>query len=271
MVPMIVLAAVAIMLASLAGAVFAWRTLGEWLSTRLRYLIALAAGVFVIVIYNLLAEMLHEGVSSLVVGAFILGAVLLELVTRLLPKDGHHHHGLHPEHPHHAIDARRMLLGDAVHNIHDGITLVPAFLVSPVVGFGTAAGIFLHEIVQEISEFFVLREAGYSPKKALTWNFIVSATILLGVGLSVTLVSVEGLGLALIAFSAGGFSYILVRDLLPSIVGHARAEQRPLSYAVTFVVGLVLMASVSFLVPHEFEPDEEYLLPEGFGIAAHMQ
>jgi len=270
----IAISAVLIMLASLAGALFAWKTLGEWLSTRLRFLIALAAGVFTIIIYGLVTEVLHEGVGMGVVAAFVLGGVLLELVTRLLPKNTHHHHGPHPEHHHGKIDARRMLLGDAVHNVHDGLTLVPAFLVSPVVGFGTAAGVLLHELVQEVSEFFVLKEAGYSTKKALIWNFIVSATILIGIVLAASLASIEGFTYPLVAFSAGGFTYILLRDLLPSIVGHARQEGRTGSYLFMFILGVVLMGGVSLLVPHGHEHghehhEEELLLPEGFGLATH--
>jgi zinc and cadmium transporter len=255
------------MIASLSGAVFASRFLGGWLAPRLRYLVALAAGVFIVIIYNLTEEVLHEGITPWAAGAFVLGAVLLDLVTRLLPKNTHHHHGPHPEHPHAPIDARRMLAGDAVHNIHDGLTLVPAFLVSPAVGLGTAAGVLLHEIVQEIAEFFVLREAGYSVRKALTWNFAVSGTILVGAGLALTLTSVETLALPLVAFSAGGFTYIVLRDLLPSVISHAKAEQKYLQYAAAFAAGLCIMLAVSFVAPHGHEEEEEFHVPEGFGIA----
>ena len=160
-----------------------------------------------------------------------------------------------------------MLMGDAVHNIHDGLALVPAFLVSPVVGLGTAAGILLHEIVQEIAEFFVLREAGYSVRKALTWNFIVSGTILIGVGLAVVLVSVEELVHPLVAFSAGSFTYVIGRDLLPSIIRHARLENHYRHYITAFLIGLLLMIGITILVPHDAHEDEEFLVPEGFGIA----
>lgn len=253
------------MLASLAGKLVTYKALGAFVMPRLRYLVSLAAGVFVVIIYGLVEEALHDGLSTTIVGAFFVGALLLEVVTRLLPKDTHHHHGPHPEHHHHQIDARRMLIGDAVHNIHDGLTLVPAFLVAPVVGFGTAAGILLHELVQEVSEFFVLKEAGYSDRKALLWNFAVSSTILVGVVLASLLASVEAFAHPLVAFSAGGFTYVLLRDLLPSIVSHARSERAVGRYALMFLLGLLLMTFVSIAVPHEYE--EEWILPQGFEIA----
>lgn len=263
----ILLSAIIIMLASLAGAVFAWKTLGTWLAPRLRYLIALAAGVFTVLIYGLVTELFHEGITYTVVLAFLLGIVLLEGVVRLLPKSPHHeHHEVCCDHAHGKLDARRMMMVDAVHNVHDGLMLVPAFLVSPVVGFGTAVAILLHEIVQEISEFFILREAGYTVRKALLWNFAVSSTILIGVILATTLINIEGLTAPLIAFSAGGFLYVLFRDLAPSILSHAKTEKKFLHYGISFGVGLVLMLTVSMLVPHEHH-DEEFPLPEGFGLA----
>jgi zinc and cadmium transporter len=255
----------AIMLTSLTGKLFTWQALGSFVMPRLRYLVALAAGVFVVIIYGLVEESLHNGFTTTILIAFVVGAVLLETVTHFLPKDTHHHHGPHPEHSHHQIDARRMMLGDAIHNIHDGLTLVPAFLVSPVVGFGTAAGILLHELVQEVSEFFVLKEAGYSDRKALAWNFIISSTILIGVMLASLLASVEGFAHPLVAFAAGGFTYVLLRDLFPSVISHARSERAVGKYLFMFIIGLVLMGVVTTIIPHEIE--DPLPLPEGFGIA----
>lgn len=259
------LSALVIMLASLSGAFFSSRVLGTWLTPRLRYLVALAAGVFTIIIYGLGEEALHDGFSYEILGTFLIGALLLETLTRLLPKGTHHHHGPHAEHTHSAIDARRMMLGDAIHNMHDGLTLVPAFLVSPVVGFGTFSGILLHEVVQEVAEYFVLREAGWSVKKALSWNFIVSGTILVGIAISLILAHTGSFERLLVAFSAGGFTYVLLRDLLPSIISHARMEKRILSYALAFLLGTAAMLTVSLLAPHE-DPDP-LPLPDGFGLA----
>ncbi len=256
--------ALTIMLASLAGAFFTWKVLGDWLAPRLRYMVALAAGVFTVIIFGLGEEALHEGISYEILIAFVIGALFLETLTRLVPKGTHHHHGPHPEHHHTPIDARRVMLGDAIHNVHDGLALVPAFLVSPVVGFGTAAGILLHEVVQEISEFFILREAGWSAKKALVWNFAVSATILAGIGLSLTLVEIEEIGHLLVPFAAGGFTYILLRDLLPSIISHAKHEKRALSYAFAFLIGFGIMPTVSLVAPHETHEEDPFPLPEGF-------
>jgi zinc and cadmium transporter len=255
------------MFASLSGVLFTWKTLGRWLTPRLQYLIAVAGGVFVVIIFNLFEEATHEGITVPILVSFIFGAVLLQTVTILLPKDAHHHDSKECGHTHTQIDARRVLISDAVHNIHDGLTLMPAFLVSPVVGFGTALGIFLHEVVQEISEFFILKEAGYSTKKALLWNFLVSGTLLIGIALALFVASLETFSTLLVAFSAGGFSYILFKDLLPSIVTHAKKERSYRYFILSFCIGFILMTTVTLLVPHTEHADEEFLLPEGFGLA----
>jgi zinc and cadmium transporter len=255
------------MSASLIGIIFSWKILSNFLMTKLRHLIALASGVFTIIIYGLIIESLHDGLTMTIILSFIFGGLLLETIIKLLPnKDKHHHHGLHPEHKHTKIDARRVMISDSIHNIHDGIALVPAFLVSFQVGIGTAIGIFLHEIVQEISEFFIYKEAGYETKKALIWNFISSSTILLGVMFSLLLSSVENFAHPLVAFAAGGFSYILLRDLLPSVMRNARTEKKYFSYIISYLIGFSLMLTVTIFTPHE-EHSKEPQLPDGFGLA----
>jgi zinc and cadmium transporter len=261
------LSLVAIILVSFVGVVFAWKTFGDWLKPRLHYFITFAAGVFVVIIYNLLEEAVHVGNTLKVFGAFWLGGIFLALVTKLLPKDSHHHHHGDCEKEFSHIDARRVLVGDAIHNIHDGITLVPAFLVSPVVGFGTALGVLLHEIVQEISEFFILLSSGYSVKKALLYNFLVSLTILIGAFLSLYLASIEAIAPLLIAFSAGGFTYVLVRDLLPSIYSQVKKKGLYGRILLSFVAGFLLMLTVGVIAPHHHEDEDSLELPDGFGLA----
>jgi zinc transporter ZupT len=253
------------MFASLAGAIFTWKHFDNWLRPRLSYLIALAMGVFIMIVYGLVKEILHEGITYASVGMFLLGAILLEAATMFLPEKSHHHHDSNCDAHQNPIDARRVLIGDAIHNVHDGLVLVPAFLVSPVVGFGTTLGIFLHEIVQEIAEFFILRDAGYSVKKALTLNFIISGTILFGVGLSYWFAEALRIGELLIPLSAGGFTYILLRDIGPSVFQYAKKQNKFLEYGGMIAVGVALMLALTILIPHEHhEAEDVFPLPEGF-------
>ncbi|MEZ4114184.1 MAG: ZIP family metal transporter [Candidatus Paceibacterota bacterium] len=112
---------------------------------------------------------------------FVLAGVLgVVLLFRVLPGFHHHHDEEHEGEPHSHIDARKIVFSDAVHNIGDGVLLASSFAVNLQVGIVVTLSILVHEAIQEISEFFVLRQAGYSVKKALRLNFLASATVLIG-------------------------------------------------------------------------------------------
>src|SRR3990167_3471760 len=143
-----VFAALFIMLASLTGVIFATKTLGSWMHRHLTYFATFSAGVLIVLAYHLIEEAFHEGESvALVAAAVIAGMVILELIHHILPHQ-HHHHETHHDHAHTPIDGRRVLLSDAIHNVTDGVIIVPAFLVDWKIGVAATAGIFLHEVVR---------------------------------------------------------------------------------------------------------------------------
>lgn len=246
-----VLAALFIMAASLGGVVFTTKALGHWMHRHLTYFATFSAGVLVVLAYHLVEEAFHEAESvALVAAAVVAGIVLLEIMHALLPHT-HHHHDTHHDHVHTRVDGRRVLISDAIHNVTDGVILVPAFIADWKLGVAATLGIFLHELVQEISEFFVLKEAGYSTKRALTLNFIASSTILIGVVIALTLASFETLIAVLAALAAGGFISVVIRDLLPHAVESAKAHGSWLHHTLAALLGVALMVSVTLVVPHE--------------------
>lgn len=249
-----IIAGVVIMLASLSGVFFIGQNAGTWIKKNLKYLVTLSAGVFIAIVYGLLSEVIGHGETPWysILGWIALGVVVVEVLSRLIPK-AHHHHGDHgDDHTHGKLEARRMLLGDAMHNIADGLLLVPAFIADIHLGIFTAFAIFAHELVQEISEFFVLKEAGYTNRQALLRNFIVSGTIFIGVALSLLAKSVEALEIPLLCFAAGGFIYIVLRDLLPHTVSNIKKEKSSVAKHIAVgLVGILIMMLVGRAVPHE--------------------
>ncbi|TSC57606.1 MAG: hypothetical protein Greene041679_287 [Parcubacteria group bacterium Greene0416_79] len=240
----IVISAFLVMCVSFAGVAFVQRNLSAVLARNLKILVAFAAGVFAVLSYSLFDEAIGIGISlPVLLFSALGGALFLETADRLIPHE-HHHHGTEHDHPHGRVDAHRMLLGDAVHNIADGIILVPAFLADVWIGIGTVAGIILHELVQEIAEFFVLKEAGYTTKEALVRNFVVSSTIFIGVILAFSVARVEEFEAPLLAFGAGGFTYILLRDLLPSIVGSVRKDGHAPQFAAAALIGAGILLGI---------------------------
>jgi zinc transporter ZupT len=144
-----------------------------------------------------------------------------------------------------------------MHNVTDGLLLVPAWLAGPTTGIVATLAILAHELVQETAEFFVLKEAGYSTREALRNNFIVSSTILAGVVAALLLSSVEGAESALIAFSAGGFLYIILRDLIPNSVKSVRENGKAGAHVAAALLGLAIMAGISLAAPHSHEDHGE--------------
>jgi zinc and cadmium transporter len=139
------------------------------------------------------------------------------------------HHGPGHEHQHH--EARRkasgslVLVGDALHNVLDGVLIAAAFLTDVHLGFVTALAIMAHEIPQEVGNFAVLLHSGVSRRRALALNLLTSLTAVIGgvVGYFALETAVRILPFAL-AVAAASLLYVAVADLIPGL--HRRTDAR---------------------------------------------
>ena len=248
----ILLYSVLIMLASLVGVFSAWRKAERVIERNLSLLVSFSAGVFIVIAYQLGVEALgRSGTFSSGLIWIIIGALSVWLLFKFLPSSHHHHDETLEAYPHSRLDARRIMASDALHNLEDGILLAASFAVSSSLGMLTALSIFIHEIVQEISEFFVLRQAGYSTKSALVLNFAISATILLGaLGGFFLLESFETFEVPLLGLVSGAFLVVVFRDLLPHSVRASRRKNLYWKHLLWFLVGVVLMFVLSTFTAH---------------------
>lgn len=245
-----VLAALSVMLASLAGIFTVWKIANNFVKKHLAYLVTFSIGVFLVTSWSLSNEAYEFLNSPLKLSLYIiLGFVLVEAFSKILPNI-HHHHETEYDHTHHKVDARRIIFSDSLHNIGDGILLVPVFLIDVRIGIATTIGIFFHEVVQEISEFFILREAGYSTKKALLLNFLVSSTILVGVFMGFTIISVDTLVGPIMAISAGSFIYVIARDLIPNTLNTLKRKGNARKHVLALILGILIMFGIGALAPH---------------------
>lgn len=246
------IAAFIIMLASLSGILFTSKHMGGWVERNLSLLATFSIGIFAVITWGLCSEALEHGDGFIVAISLVLGVGIVKILSTLIP-EAHHHHDHHTDHSHDRIDARRIIMGDSVHNIGDGLLLVPAFIADTRLGIATAAGILIHELVQEISEYFILRESGYSVKEALIRNFISSTTILIGVLLSAILSSIEILEVPLMGIAAGGFLYIILKDLVPHTISSIRKKGKGEKHVQALVFGILIMLGVNIVLPHSHE------------------
>ncbi len=239
----VLVAAFVVMLASVIGIVFTARVAAEFLAHNLSYLISFSAGVFLVTALGLSLEVFELAPSYMVaILLIVVGYSAAWGVHALLP-DTHEHHDPECDHSHKKT-AKKLIIGDSIHNVVDGVILVVAFAASPALGVVATASIFIHEVLQEVSEFFVLRQAGYSVKRALTINFAVSSTILIGVVLGYFALASRGLELVLLAVSAGFFLHVVAHDLFPK--RHEHHSQVQFFKHVGFVlIGALLMGAVA--------------------------
>jgi zinc and cadmium transporter len=133
------------------------------------------------------------------------------------------------------------LFADATHNLIDGMLVGAAYSVSVSVGLATTIAIILHEIPQELGDFGVLINAGFSRARALVFNFL--SGLLAIVGAIVSLLashSIVSFSEFMLPFTAGGFIYIAGCDLLPKL----QKERKPLksgAQLAALVLGVGLM------------------------------
>lgn len=130
-----------------------------------------------------------------------------------------HSHGDCASHEgHHATVTAPLLIlvGDAFHNFVDGLLLAAAFLADPMLGVTTTVAIIAHEIPQEIGDFVLLRNGGWSNAKAFLANAGSSLSSLLGGVLGYFTLSSASAALPyVLVIAASSFIYVALADLLP--------------------------------------------------------
>ena len=193
---------------------------------------ALMGGAFL----HLLPEAVEKS-SGLDVYLFVLvGFILFFLIEKVL----HWRHCHKGECDVHTFQYMN-LVGDSIHNFIDGLIMAASFVVSIPLGITTTIAIATHEIPQEIGDFGVLLYGGFSKKKAITLNFAIALTAVLGgiVGYFVSGLT-ENIVVFILPFAAGGFIYIAATDLVPEI----RKELDMKKYMATlivFICGILIM------------------------------
>lgn len=207
-------------------------------------MLPLAVGVFLgVVFFELIPETLEasETWGSL---AIVLGFLGFYALAHFL-ETYHHHHG--DEEDHCAKNSARLLLtGDTIHNFADGIVIASAFMIDPTIGIITTIGVALHEIPQEIAEFGVLIQSGYTRVKALWYNLLSASTVILGtITTYVFAESLEGSIFVLTGIAAGNLLYIAAADLIPELRESHRGH-----FGQTFAATLIGVLGIASLITY---------------------
>ena len=192
-----------------------------------RHLVSLSVGVLLgTALLQVLPEAFESKVEPHRLFATLLGGLLFFFLLEKaeLYRHGHHHEGDGHDH-HHGSDADQagrggwsVLMGDSIHNFCDGIIIAAAFLADFQLGVVTAAAIIAHEIPQEVGDYIVLLNAGFSRGKALFYNALSGLASVVGGVLGYFVVGPwEALFPYLLVAASSSFVYVAVADLLPQL------------------------------------------------------
>jgi zinc and cadmium transporter len=109
-----------------------------------------------------------------------------------------------------------ILIGDSLHNFVDGVAIAAAFATSVELGIATSVAVIAHEVPQEVGDFAILIESGYSRARAICYNALSSLAAVPGALIAYFLLPfVEGVVPYLLGLSAASFVYIALADLVP--------------------------------------------------------
>ncbi len=168
----------------------------------------------------------------------LIGIILFFLLEKIVR--WRHCHNIDCEN-HHTHLVPMNLVGDAMHNLIDGLIIGAAFQVSIPMGIATAFAVALHELPQEIGDFGVLVQGGLSVKRALMFNFLISLTSFLGAGIALLVGEYSHTFIdALLPITAGGFIYIAGSDLIPEL-HHQTHIKKSIQQLVFILLGLGIM------------------------------
>ena len=171
-----------------------------------------------------------------------------------LYRHAHHHEG-DGHHHHHHFDAEQagrggysVLVGDSIHNFCDGVIIAAAFLADVKLGLVTALAIVAHEIPQEVGDYMVLINAGFSRRRALLFNALSGLAAVLGGILGYFIVGPwEDLFPYLLVVASSSFIYVAVADLLPQL--QQRLSLRDTAVQVGWLAaGLLIVVAVTGLL-----------------------
>ena len=186
------------------------------------------------------SDRVHQVGMALIAGIALFFVLEKFLLWRHCHDDHCDEHTVVPAHDHE--HARRkasgslVLIGDALHNVLDGVLIAAAFLTDVHLGIVTTVAIMAHEIPQEVGNFAVLLNSGVSRRRALVLNLLTSLTAVIGgvVGYFALETALAALPFAL-AVAASSLLYVAVADLIPGL--HRKVDPRS-SITQVLLIGL---------------------------------
>ncbi len=136
------------------------------------------------------------------------------------------------------------IVGDAIHNVIDGMFIASSFLISIPLGISTTLAVFLHEIPHELGNFAILVHSGLERKKAVIYNFATGIASVLGAIATYYIgLRFSGFAIMLLPVTAGGFLYVAGSDLIPEL-HHENNLHRSIKQLVCILAGILIISII---------------------------
>ena len=179
------------------------------------WLVSYAVGTLLgVALLVLLPEALAHLPARTVLGSLLGGIMLFFLLEKLVLWRHCHTHDCEA----HGMAAPMVVIGDAFHNFLDGVVIGTAVRTSIPLGVSTALAVATHEIPQEVGDFAILLNAGYTRRQALILNLVSGGAAVLGAVVAIfALEWVPQINQYVLSVAAAGFLYVAMADLIPDL------------------------------------------------------
>jgi zinc and cadmium transporter len=181
----------------------------------------------------------------------LIGILVFFILEKLLV--WRHCHGSHCENHSPVVnhDVKKgsiLIIGDCFHNFIDGILIASAFIVDINLGLITALAIIVHEIPQEISNFSILINSGYSLSRTLMMNIITGCAMIIGAILAYFVLNdLEELIPIILSLAASSMIYVAISDLIPSL--HKKVQiMQTLQQTCSILFGVLIIYFLHSLI-----------------------
>jgi zinc and cadmium transporter len=246
---------VATLLTGLASVAAAALISMRLLSSAIQRLVSLSAGLLLATAtLHMIPEAIESGADLHALTATLLAGLIGFFALEKLAVLRHSHHFEGDGHAHHHGHDRDeagpggalILVGDTIHNFADGVLIAAAFLADVQLGVITALAIATHELPQEIGDFIVLLNAGYTRRRALLFNMLSSLSGVAGGVIGYfALGGAQGALPYVLMIASASFVYIALADLVPDL--HRQTRQRLNGWMSQFALMLAGIAVIAML------------------------
>jgi len=128
------------------------------------------------------------------------------------------------------VKAIMQVLASMTHGFTDGLSVTFAFISSPSSGLTTAFAMFLHEIPHKFGDYTIMRQLGFSSRRAITMQFVsalgtmfgsIVASIIFWMSSSSSSISINELcDNYIMPITTGSLIYLALVGMLPELINY---------------------------------------------------